>query len=231
MESFRFIRETVWHNAGFGNLRKIRGAIEDFEPLFEPIVVPREDPLASASTGEAQADSEPKPRARFPEAKHYSAADYRALYLSGELTTLDVAEALLPLIRRDITPRGPHSVAWFDTKVDMVLKAAKASTQRYREKRSLGPLDGVPTAVKDEYDIEGYMSCLGSVNDYTGAISEDNSTSVWCVRKLQEAGCVILGKLSMVEFGLGTATKRCSVVPWLICFRYPWKQPQLWNAA
>lgn len=203
METFRFIRETVWRNAGFGGLRKIQLSIEDFEPLFDPSVIPLEDPLLSATDGEALLPSQTRSPAKFPEARYYSAATYRALYLSGELTPLDVANALLPLIRRDITPRGPHSVAWFDTKVDLVLKAARASTLRYREGRSLGPLDGVPTAVKDEYDMEGYMSCLGSVNDYTGSITEDNSTTVWCVKKLQEAGCVILGKLSMVEFGLG----------------------------
>lgn len=205
METFRFIRETIWRNAGFGDLRKIQLSIEDYEPLFDPTVIPLEDPLLSATDAEAEPPSELRRRAKFPDgARYYSAADYRALYLSGELTPLDVAKALLPLIRRDITPRGPHSVAWFDTKVDLVLKAAKASTQRYQEKRSLGPLDGVPTAVKDEYDMEGYMSCLGSVNDYTGTITEDNSTTAWCVRKLQDAGCVILGKLSMVEFGLDT---------------------------
>jgi Asp-tRNA(Asn)/Glu-tRNA(Gln) amidotransferase A subunit family amidase len=109
------------------------------------------------------------------------------------------------LIRRDISPPGEHSVAWFDTKVDLVLRAAEASTKRYKENCSLGPLDGVLTAVKDEFDIDGYVTCLGSANDYTGDVLEAESHAAWCVRKLEEAGAVILGKLSMHEFGLDTS--------------------------
>lgn len=83
--------------------------------------------------------------------KYYSAADYRELYISGELTPTAVAKAILPMIRRDTKPPGEHSIAWFDSKVDLILLAAEASTLRYKEKRSLGPLDGVPTAVKGEH--------------------------------------------------------------------------------
>ena len=36
---------------------------------------------------------------------------------------------------------------------------------RYKEGKYLGPLDGVPFAVKDEYEVDGYLTCLGSRND------------------------------------------------------------------
>lgn len=101
-------------------------------------------------------------------------------------------------------PRSIHALAFFQSRATLVLKDAEASTLRYREGRSLGPLDGVPTAVKDEYDIDGYDTCLGSVNDYTGKIPEDGSITTWTVRKLQEAGAMIIGKTSMHEFGLDT---------------------------
>jgi hypothetical protein len=58
--------------------------------------------------------------------------------------------------------------------------------------------------LKLEYDVDGYTTCLGSVNDYTGDASQGSITS-WCVRKLDEAGAINLGKLSMHEFGLGTS--------------------------
>lgn len=88
-----------------------------------------------------------KPKASIAK-KYYSASDYRELYLSGELTPTAVANAILPLIRRDTSPPGEHSMAWFASRVDLILAAAEASTLRYKEKRPLGPLDGVPTAVK-----------------------------------------------------------------------------------
>ncbi len=187
MEWFRFVREHVWRNAGFASLRNIRGHIEDYEALFEPAVVPCDEAgIAPESGGAPQEPPPPAPASPWPP-KYYSVQDYHALYLSEELTPTDVAAALLPLIRKDVEPRSPHAVAWFDAKADLVMKAAEASTLRYRAQRPLGVLDGVPTAVKDEYELEGYTTSLGSRNDYTGDVVEQGSTSSWCVRKLQEA--------------------------------------------
>jgi Asp-tRNA(Asn)/Glu-tRNA(Gln) amidotransferase A subunit family amidase len=207
MEWFRFIREMIWHNTGFDSLRAIIPYIEHYEPWFEPQVVPFPEAVegdrSDAVLADAAAEEErPTPSMAYPKSKYYSAADYRHLYLSGALTPTDVAEALLPLIRRDIPNPTEHSKAWFETRVDKVLAAAHESTLRYREGRSLGPLDGVPTAVKDEYDMEGYRTCLGSRNTYFSP--HDKHGTTWCVQKLEAAGAVNLGKLSMHEFGLDT---------------------------
>lgn len=208
MEWVGFIRRIVWRNAGFSSLRKIQLHIEDYEPFFEPAIVPLPDSVDSSDKGPLDlslpSSLPPPPAERYPASRYYSASDYHELYVSGKLTPTAVAEALLPLIRRKEGQRGQYAIGWFDTKEDLVLRAAAASTLRYRKKQPLGPLDGVPTAVKDEYDMEGYMSCLGSVNDYTGSFLEDGTYTTWCVRKLEEAGCIILGKLHMVEFGLDT---------------------------
>lgn len=215
MEWSRLLREFIWRNAGFNSLRKIAPAIEDYEPWFEPMVVPIPDPASqddddTTDTNSAAPEPEPEPEVKDVDAlfvypqpdKYYSVADYRKLYLSGALTPSQVAEALLPLIRRDVPSPSEHSKAWFQTDIGKVLAAAKASTLRYQEKRSLGPLDGIPTAVKDEYDMDGYRTCLGSKNTY--ADPADHVPTTWCVQKLEAAGAVILGKLSMHEFGLDT---------------------------
>ncbi|KAL2129343.1 hypothetical protein VTI74DRAFT_7917 [Chaetomium olivicolor] len=208
MEWFRFVREFIWHNTGFDSLRKIIPYIEAYEPWFEPQIIPLPDDLQSSkaddvsTTTAAEEEEKPLPPVVSPASKYYSAADYRKRYLAGDLTPTDVAEALLPLIRRDIPNPTEHSKAWFATRVDKVLAAAKESTQRYKEGRSLGPLDGVPTAVKDEYDMEGYRTCLGSRNTYSAP--EDPHGTAWCVQQLEAAGALILGKLSMHEFGLDT---------------------------
>ena len=194
----------AWQNAGFGSLRDIARYIHDYEPWFEPQVVPvseiEEDAKDAAPVEE---EEESLSTVTYPEGKYYSVADYRRLYLSGALTPLDVAEALLPLICRDVSNPTEHSKAWFQTIPEKVLATARASTQRYKEKRSLGPLDGVPTAVKDEYDILGYRTCLESPNTYAAA-DDDSVETAWCVRQLEAAGAIILGKLSMHEFGLDT---------------------------
>ncbi|KAK4190912.1 fatty acid amide hydrolase [Podospora australis] len=203
MEWFQFIREIIWKNTGFSNLRNIREHIEEYEPWFEPQVVPISDVADDDKNSDVLStlqEDKPTTNNLYPEAaKYYSVLDYRNLFLSGTLTPTDVAEALLPLIQRDLSE---HSVAWFEVHADKVRAAAAESTLRYKEGRSLGPLDGVPTAVKDEYDMEGYRTCLGSPNTYASA--EDNKHTSWCVSTIQKAGAVILGKLSMHEFGLDT---------------------------
>lgn len=196
------MRWQVWKNAGFASLRRVRGHIEHVEPRFDPTVFPLE---ATGSDHELGEEGEQGSEDDIKSLLQNSVATYRSLYLSGELTPLDVVQAILPLIRRDLSPPGEHSVAWFDVRVDQVLDAAKASTLRYQTKESLGPLDGVPTTVKDEYDIEGYVTSLGSVNDYTGQQSDNDSITSWCVVKLQEAGAIVMGKVSMHEFGLGNS--------------------------
>jgi len=138
-----------------------------------------------------------------PAPLRYSVAYYRALYLSGELTPLAVSKTILPLIRRDTSPPGEHSTAWINVKVGLVLKAAEESTLRYKEKRSLGPLDGIPVAIKDEYDVEGYLTTMGSANKPAGQGPEGAKVDSWCIKVLKEAGAIIMGKVTMVEYGMG----------------------------
>ena len=202
LEWFGFIRRAVWKNTGFADLRTIREHIEIYEPRYEPTVIPISDP--SSTVVEQTPPPDLATKSDGQPLKYYSVAAYHQLYMSGELTPLAVVKAILPLIRRDISPPGIHSTAWFDSKIDIIFAAAKESTLRYKEKRPLGLLDGVPTAVKDEYDVDGYRTTLGSVNDYTNkTLAADESITSWPVRKLEEAGAINLGKLSMHEFGLG----------------------------
>jgi Asp-tRNA(Asn)/Glu-tRNA(Gln) amidotransferase A subunit family amidase len=125
--------------------------------------------------------------------------DYHAKYLSGELTPLAVCESLLPLIRRDIDSLSPHSLSFIATNVSSVLTAAKESTARYAAGRSLGLLDGVPTAIKDSSDVAGYRTTFGRASNDKLFLISKNTT--WPIQKLEECGAIILGKTSMHEIG------------------------------
>jgi Asp-tRNA(Asn)/Glu-tRNA(Gln) amidotransferase A subunit family amidase len=142
----------------------------------------------------------PKVSPRTSPTKHYTSADYHNLYISGTITPSDVIETLLPLIRRDTRPKGEYSIAFIDTKVDIVRAAAKASTERYRARKPLSQLDGVPVAIKDEVDLSGYKKTLGSRVDFT---DKEDRTS-WCVQKWLDAGAIVIGKTNMHEVGLDT---------------------------
>jgi hypothetical protein len=198
-----FLPRIIWLNAGFASLRAIRPHLDSIEPRYDPTVVPLR------ADGDNNVDSPAlnavlAPPVKYP-TKYYSVADYHALYKSGELTPTAVVKALLPLIRRDLSSPGKHSIAFIDSRVHLILAAAEESTRRYKENRPLGLFDGVPTAVKDEFDLDGYRTNIGSLNDYTSeAKPGDPSITNWCVRQLEKAGAIIVGKLSMHEFGLGT---------------------------
>lgn len=209
MECLRFIRQLAWDNAGFGSLRKIREYLEDFEPRYQPTVVPLSDGTAQVEKEDGSNGNTGTRTDRVHQAKFYSVSDYHAMYLAGEITPTDVALALLPLIRKEDDVTGKHSTAWMDTKVDMVLKAAQASTARYKKGEPIGILDGVPTGIKDDYDFDGYATNIGSLNDYATGVPGHDSITNWSVQQVEQAGAVILGKLTMHEFGLGKFLQAC----------------------
>ena len=190
----------MWSNAGFGKLRD-RPELVDVDPRYEPTVIrssgkkaAADGELLKALTSEVWQSKQPA-KTVFP-----STLQYHEAYKSGKLTPLQVAEALMPLIRRDVPNATKHSVAFLDTKVDIVRKAAEESTARYKTGKPLSPLDGVPTAVKDEEDLTGYKKCSGSRLDFT----HKHDVTSYCVQKWLDAGALVLGKTTMHELGCDT---------------------------
>jgi len=94
------------------------------------------------------------------------------------------------------------------------LAAAEASDARRRTGAPLGPLDGVPVALKDLFCTEGLATTAGS-RILEGFIPPFDAT---VVRLLKEAGLPILGKLNMDEFAMGSSTENSAYFP----SRNPW---------
>jgi len=63
----------------------------------------------------------------------------------------------------------------------------------------LGPLMGVPVALKDIIAVEGMPTTAGSKINVQDIVGGEGSI----VRSLKAAGCIILGKVKTVEFALG----------------------------
>lgn len=152
-------------------------------------------------------------------ARYYTASDYHEMYKSGQVTPLQVAEALLPQISR---PDGKYSDGWADNhgKDHLVLEAAKASTERYAAGKPLGVLDGVPIGVKDDTDAKGFHNHIGMKYDPSIETFKEQKESSWPVKKLQEAGAVVIGKNAMHELGSGKSIYNVFLLQLLTLIRH-----------
>ncbi|KAF2638337.1 amidase signature enzyme [Massarina eburnea CBS 473.64] len=191
----------LWKNAGFESLRALK-ELNNVEPRYDPSVIPlpqsSDDTPAHYTTIDASSLRVPPQNAP---GRFYTIADYHDAYKSGRLTPTSVIEFLLPLIRRDAEKHTPYTTAFIDSNVELVRAAAEASTQRWKEGKPLGVMDGIPFAVKDDVDVKGYRRYVGTTTDFTEG--KEVGTS-WFARKVEEVGGILVGKCNMHELGMDT---------------------------
>lgn len=80
-----------------------------------------------------------------------------------------------------------------------IMRQAEASAARYAAGTPRSLLDGVPVAIKDEFDIQGYPMTAGTRFRPRTPAAEDAPV----VARLRAAGAVLFGKTSMHEIGFG----------------------------
>jgi amidase len=85
---------------------------------------------------------------------------------------------------------------------DEALAAARRADEAVARGESLGPLHGLPTAVKDLMDVAGVPTSYGS-RAHAGRIATRDSV---VVERLRAAGAIVIGKTNTPEAGLGTLT-------------------------
>lgn len=133
---------------------------------------------------------------------------------SGNLSSVDVTAAFLSKIHAN----NPKLNAFIDIFDKEAMQAAEAADKMRRAGYSLGPLHGMPIALKDLIDIEGKVSTGGSAA-WRNRKAQHTAT---LVRHLQAQGFIILGKTHTVEFAMGGwGTNRHLGTPW-----NPWDTEQ-----
>lgn len=129
----------------------------------------------------------------------------------GRLTSEQVVETFLSRI----DALDGRLSAFVEVYADEALAAARRSDARRRAGDVPGPLLGVPVALKDLFEIEGKI-CRGGSLTREGMISRQTAHSV---RRLADAGMVVLGKTHTVEFAMGAwGTNKAVGTP-----RNPWR--------
>src|SRR5262245_66584182 len=124
-----------------------------------------------------------------------SIAELARLIATKEVSPLEVVRAHL-----DRIAALDASLRCFTTlTADAALDAAREAEAELSAGRSLGPLHGVPFALKDLFDTAGVRTTGGS-KILADRVPADDAT---VVRRLRASGAISLGKLTMHEFAYG----------------------------
>ncbi|KAG7131877.1 Fatty acid amide hydrolase like protein [Verticillium longisporum] len=200
------LQRFFWNNAKFGVTRDMP-ELAGYDYRLHPDVVPL--PIRGEENTELDLDFGLDLKTPAPEAKgrYLSSVDYQTLYRDGTLTPLDVVSALLPLTRRNQTPENKYQNAWVDSYDNewRAREAAEASTKRWAEGKPLGPLDGVPVSVKDDIDVEGYVSHMGLRYYPKLPFFAAAKETAGPIRALEAAGAIVVAKNAMHELGSDTS--------------------------
>lgn len=131
---------------------------------------------------------------------HATALETAAAIRSGEASAASVTDAALARIEeRD----GAFNSFTAVTAERARAEAARIDAARARGE-TLGPLAGVPYAVKNLFDIEGVTTLAGSIIDAGNPPARQDATAV---RRLHDAGAVLVGALNMAEYAMGATTE------------------------
>ncbi len=125
-----------------------------------------------------------------------TARQIAAAVSAGEIAAKDVTETVLA----DIAARNPKLNAFTDVTQERARAKAAAIDQARAAGQKLGPLAGVPFAVKNLYDIAGLVTRAGA------KITQDNrpaATDACVIRRLDAAGAVLVGASNMDEYAYG----------------------------
>ena len=131
---------------------------------------------------------------------HYkSAHEISDMIRKGETTSEEVTRCSLDRIEKNDEKLG----AFLEVFAEEAVENAKAVDKRLKRGESLPPLAGVPIGVKDNMCLKGHKATCGSkmLEDF---VSPYDAT---VVERLKANGAVIMGKLNMDEFAMGSSNE------------------------
>jgi aspartyl-tRNA(Asn)/glutamyl-tRNA(Gln) amidotransferase subunit A len=127
-----------------------------------------------------------------------SLAEASAAIAAGTLSPVALTEAALARI----AALDPKLNAFITLTADRARRAAAAAEAEIKAGKRRGPLHGIPYALKDIYDVAGVRTTAHSKLLIDNVAREDAASTA----RLEEAGMVLLGKLSTHEFARGGPT-------------------------
>ncbi|MDO9464514.1 MAG: Asp-tRNA(Asn)/Glu-tRNA(Gln) amidotransferase subunit GatA [bacterium] len=128
-----------------------------------------------------------------------TAHELAKLLISREVSSEELTRALYEHIGKTDKQIG----AYITLTKDIAIEQAREADKRIKKKRDIGPLTGIPIAIKDNMCIKDVLCTCGSkmlssfIPPYNGTV----------INKLKKCGLVFLGKTNMDEFAMGSSTE------------------------
>lgn len=124
---------------------------------------------------------------------------------SGKTTAVEAMEAVIANI--DSKEEELNCYVTFDR--EAALSAAKEAQKKIEAGELTGPFAGVPIAIKDNMCTEGVLTTCSSkiLGNFIPQFSSE------AVKRIEEAGAVVIGKTNMDEFAMGSTTETSAYGP------------------
>lgn len=124
---------------------------------------------------------------------------------SGKTTAVEAMEAVIANI--DSKEEELNCYVTFDR--EAALSEAKEAQKKIEAGELTGPLAGVPIAIKDNMCTEGVLTTCSSkiLGNFIPQFSSE------AVKRIEEAGAVVIGKTNMDEFAMGSTTETSAYGP------------------
>ena len=138
----------------------------------------------------------------MPDQSWLSAHEIAAAVAAGRLRTRDVVEATL----NRIAARNVTLGAFTDVTAERARGRAVAIDTERAANRPVGPLAGVPFAVKNLFDVAGLATRAGS------AINRERAPAIHdqvLITRLERAGAILVGALNMGEYAYDFTGENC----------------------
>lgn len=132
-------------------------------------------------------------------------ADLARALRARQLTSESVTAACLASIEAG----NPSLNAFITVTAETAMAQARQADQELASGRDRGPLHGVPVALKDLIDVAGVPTTAAS-HVRRGHVATSDAV---VVRRLREAGAVLLGKNNLHEFAFGTTNEDSAFGP------------------
>ena len=142
----------------------------------------------------------PSVHAQAFEVAESAIADEEKAMAAGRITSKALVQAYLDRIEA-FDHRGPRLNAMITLNPNALREAAVLDRER-GAKGPRGPLHGIPVIVKDNYSTADMQTTAGTM----ALLGFVPSSDAFQVRKLREAGAVILGKSNLHELASGITT-------------------------